>query len=71
MKYHWSSWLIVGGLAIDLVDAFTTPAGAAGGVFYGSTGFLAGIDAMIPSIHVGEAVAMAGVAIHLFKKQPV
>ncbi len=68
---HWPSWLIIGGLGLDLIDAFTTKAGATGGAVYGPGGFLASIDGKIPSIHVGELAAMVGVAFHLLKKQPV
>jgi hypothetical protein len=70
MLKHWSSWLIVGGLGLDLIDAFTTKAGATGGAIYGPGGFLNSIDSQIPSIHIGEIAAMVGVAVHLASHQP-
>lgn len=61
---HWSYWMIVGGLAIDLIDTFTAPAGQTGGVFYGPTGFLKTVNASIPAkLNTGETIAMVGAAI--------
>lgn len=61
MKHHWAFWMIVGGLAIDIVDAFTAPAGQTGGVFYGSTGFLKTVNASIPGhLNTGEVIAAIG-----------
>lgn len=65
----WMHWLVVGGLAVDLIDAFTAKAGAGGGIFYGPTGFLFALDGKLPGgLHPGEAVAMIGVALTLGKK---
>lgn len=64
MKHHWAFWMIVGGLAIDLVDTLTSPAGQSGGVFYGSTGFLKTVNASIPGkFNTGEAIAIVGAGI--------
>lgn len=77
MKYHWSSWLIIGGLGLDLIDALTSSAGSTGGIVYGTSGFLNALDtSSLPligansSIHIGEVLAMVGVAIHLVQRQP-
>lgn len=67
---HWASWLILGGLALDLVDAFTAPAKGSPGIVYGANSPLASISGMLPySISLGETMIAAGVAFHLFKGQ--
>jgi len=57
----WSVWLVVGGLAVDLIDVLTTRQGDAGGFFYGPSGMLAGLNRMLPTgLRPGEAAAMVG-----------
>lgn len=61
MSMKWSHWLVIGGLAVDLVDAFTTKSGTAGGVFYGPNGYLAQFNTSLPGgLHPGELAAMVG-----------
>lgn len=64
MSKHWALWLIVGGLSVDLIDTFTTPAGASGGVLYGPTGVLKGLS--YGKLTAGEIAAMVGAAVLFF-----
>ena len=62
---HWYFWMIVGGLGIDLIDAFTTKTGAnpPGGLFYGGSGFLSSLNLNLPGqLTPGEVIAMVGAA---------
>lgn len=64
MKHHWSFWLIVGGLSMDLIDMVTTPSGQTGGVIYGPTGILASVNNSVPgAVNTGELIAMVGAAL--------
>lgn len=56
-------YLVVGGLALDVIDAFTTKAGTSGGALYGPTGPLAKLS--YGKFTAGELVAIVG-AIFLF-----
>ncbi len=68
MLKHWSFWFIIGGLGMDVLDAFTTQPGANGGVLFGPNGPLASINASIPgSLNLGEAIATVG-AVGLWMK---
>jgi hypothetical protein len=71
MKYsHWASWLIIGGLAMDLIDAVTAPAAGQPGAIYG--GPLASLSGKLPySISIGELLIAVGVGYHLVKGQSV
>ena len=67
---HWASWLIIGGLSLDLVDAFTSPGIGQPGIVYGPNSPLASLSGMLPySISIGETLIAVGVAVHLFKHQ--
>jgi len=45
--------LIVGGLAVNLIDIATTPAGtSAGGKLFGTAGLLKGVNSALPAIYV-------------------
>jgi hypothetical protein len=59
---HWASWLIIGGLALDIIDAVTAPAAGQPGKVYGSGGPLA-------CLSIGEGLIAIGVGYHLFKGQ--
>lgn len=65
MNKHWALWLIIGGLAVDLVDVVTTKPGANGGVLYGDAGALKGIT--YGKLTAGEMAAMIGAAFLFFK----
>ena len=67
---HWASYLIIGGLALDLVDAFTSPAKGSPGIVYGPNSPLASFSGMLPySISIGELMIAVGVGFHLMKGQ--
>ena len=67
---HWASWLILGGLALDLVDAFTSPGKGQPGIVYGASSPLASISAQLPySISIGETLIAVGVIVHLMKHE--
>jgi len=65
MSKQVALWLVIGGLAVDLIDALTTKPGAAGGVLYGTNGFLKGMS--YGKLTAGEIVAMIGAAFLFFK----
>lgn len=68
MMKHWSFFLIVGGLGLDVLDTFTTRKGSDGGVIYGTGGLLAGLNNKLPgAINIGELLAIVGVASMIFK----
>ena len=70
MHKRWEMWLILGGLGINLIDAFTTPAGGSGGTFYGPSGILASTNTMLPgNLKLGELMAMVGAGALLFTGQ--
>lgn len=67
-RMHWATWLILGGLGLDLIDAFTAPSTGQPGKIYGAGGPLATFSGKLPySISPGELLVMAGVGFHLFK----
>jgi hypothetical protein len=67
---HWASWLIIGGLVLDIIDAVTAPAAGQPGKVYGSGGPLASLSGKLPySISIGEGLIAIGVGYHLFKGQ--
>lgn len=69
---HWATWLILGGIALDLIDAFTAPGAGQPGKVYGAGGPLATFSGKLPySISVGEVLVIAGVGFHLVKGEQV
>lgn len=69
---HWASWLIIGGLSLDLIDAFTSPAKGSPGIIYGANSPLAQFSGSLPySISIGELLIAVGVGYHLLKGQQV
>jgi hypothetical protein len=64
MSKKWALWLVIGGLGVDLVDAFTTKSGSSGGFLYGPTGVLKGMS--YGKLTIGEIAAMVGAAILFF-----
>lgn len=69
---HWTTWLVVGGIAIDLIDAFTAPGTGQPGKVYGAGGPLSSFSGKLPySISVGELLIMAGFGAHFFLHKPV
>lgn len=65
MNKHFALWMVVGGLAVDLVDMLTTKKGETGGMLYGANGYLKGLS--FGKVTVGEGVAMVGAAILFLK----
>lgn len=65
MKAHHIAWiLLLTGVAVNIIDAVTDQSGTgAGGVFYGPTGILAGVDSKV-SFNIGKLhVNTAGILI--------
>jgi hypothetical protein len=61
MFNHWSVYLVVGGLALDVLDALTTKAGSDGGLVYGTGGFLRSVNQKLPGVmNLGEVLATVG-----------
>lgn len=69
---HWATWLVLGGIALDLIDAFTAPGTGKPGKVYGAGAPLASFSGMLPySISPGEVLVIAGVAAHTFLHKPI
>ncbi len=63
----WGKWMVVGGLAADVIDAFTTQKGG-GGMLYGTGGVLSSFNTALPGgLKPGEMVAVVGVVLTMVK----
>lgn len=74
-KHKIALYLIVAGVALNVVDAFTTKDAASGGAVFGANGFLKGIDASVPhpkimSVPINTAgwMVIAGAGLWAFNK---
>jgi hypothetical protein len=64
----YAVFITLGGLAVELIDAFTTKSGGTGGMFYGSGGYLASVNAKLPmGLHAGVAIASLGAVLLVVK----